>query len=574
MELTRTINSDKRYYLDETNIVNAASFLKTMRVFNDAKIRMYNALYNRDFLRKGPMAEQDLTSSQFLKPIYHLNDYYNAAIYTAASGQLSSQKELKKYYHTTITADLEARDQKIQTVQEELDKKRAVKNSLRIYAKEKRWVKPYPKCQLKIHGNKAIPFGNAEIPVDVYERKVEADIRKLKTRLALVKESRKRKAGKLKNNETLPPKRIVFGGRKLYSEKDASQLPELRCGAKASETWKTGFQEKRCSSMSLPGRHTSKYGNFLCKYDGKDLSVTCMDGTVTVFRDFRLSLYEDAFLKNFSCGSKERQSICYNFLLKRDRKGRQYLIVSVTMKLSSDENIYYGNGAVAMDINYDHFVLSELDETGKLMDIRLIPFDLVGKSTGQITSILGLAVEEAFNWCKEKDKRLIVEDIDMTVKLASRRYGNRTGNHHMTLFAYQRIARSIENQSLKTHIAFRKVNPAYTSQIGKILFMREYGISVHTAASYVIGLVGLNLYEKLSPDPRMLELLKDKEGNIPGCTETTYRALWSRINKAFAGIRKHCFYRQIPYDILAKKKRPSLKSLAAEMKVRYMPAYE
>ena len=37
MELSRTIDSDKRYYLDENTIENAASFLQTMRVFNDAK---------------------------------------------------------------------------------------------------------------------------------------------------------------------------------------------------------------------------------------------------------------------------------------------------------------------------------------------------------------------------------------------------------------------------------------------------------------------------------------------------------------------------------------------------------
>ena len=43
MELSRTINSDKRYYLDENTIENAASFLQTMRVFNDAKIDLYNA---------------------------------------------------------------------------------------------------------------------------------------------------------------------------------------------------------------------------------------------------------------------------------------------------------------------------------------------------------------------------------------------------------------------------------------------------------------------------------------------------------------------------------------------------
>ena len=42
---------------------------------------------------------------------------------------------MKKYYSTTITADLKTRDEKIQTIQEALDKKKAVKNSIRIYRK-------------------------------------------------------------------------------------------------------------------------------------------------------------------------------------------------------------------------------------------------------------------------------------------------------------------------------------------------------------------------------------------------------------------------------------------------------
>ena len=54
----------------------------------------------------------------------------------------------------------------------------------------------------------------------------------------------------------------------------------------ASNKWRQEFFEKRHQSMSLPGRYTSKYGNFLCKYDGKDLSVTCIDGSVTIFHDF------------------------------------------------------------------------------------------------------------------------------------------------------------------------------------------------------------------------------------------------------------------------------------------------
>ncbi|MEI3206408.1 MAG: hypothetical protein V8S84_01135 [Lachnospiraceae bacterium] len=546
MELSRTINSDKRYYLDENTIENAASFLQTMRVFNDAKIDLYNALYDQKYLVSGPLI--DHAYPVFLKEKYKTNDYYNAAIYLAASGSISSQKELKKYYSTTITADLKTRDEKIQTIQEALDKKKAVKNSIRIYRKDGRWVTPYPRCQLKVKGLTIVLFNKTIVKLDEYERSVEADIRKLKTRLALVTEARRRKEKKLENIKNLPPERIVFGGKKLYSEKDTvgitKSAEDNKTSQKALKEWKQEFFEKRHQSMALPGRHTSKYGNFLCKYDGKDLSVACIDGTTTVFHDFKLPRYNEAFQNNFTCKPEDRQSLCYNFTVKRDRKNRQYIIVSVTMKLQAYENSYYGNGAISMDINYDHFALAEINETGKLLDQKLIRFDLVKKSTGQITNILGTAVKEVFNWCAEKDKRLIVEDIDLTIKLASRKYGNRKGNHHMTLFAYQRIASSIENQSLRREIAFCKIDPAYTSQMGKFLFMRRYGMSIHQAAAYTIGLVGMSLYDKLTPDLRMLNLLKTKEGIVPEFSQETYKTIWARITKIFSGIQKHFFYRK------------------------------
>ena len=100
-------------------------------------------------------------------------------------------------------------------------------------------------------------------------------------------------------------------------------------------------------------------------------------------------------------------------------------------------------------------------------DQKLIRFDLMNKSTGQVTNILGAAVKDIFDWCAEKDKRLIVEDIDLTIKLASRKYGNRKGNHHMTLFAYQRIASSIENQSLNEKLPFARLIRLYQSN-GKV----------------------------------------------------------------------------------------------------------
>ena len=39
-------------------------------------------------------------------------------------------------------------------------------------------------------------------------------------------------------------------------------------------------------------------------------------------------------------------------------------------------------------------------------------------------------------------------------------------------------------------IAVFEVNPAYTSQIGKMKYMKRFGISIHEAASFAYLLVG------------------------------------------------------------------------------------
>lgn len=564
MELTRTINSDKRYYLDEHNVENADAFISTMRVFNDAKIQLYNALYDQKYFNKGPLAEQKY--SAFLKDKFGMPAYYSRAINSVASGQLSSQGELQKLRAKTLEADIENRKKKIAELEDTLTKKRAVKESIRTYAKTGKWVKPYPSSRVRVQGDRIFFPNGFFLPLDTYEYTIEGGIRALKTRLVLVKEACKVKEQRLKNNAELPPKRIVFGSRKLYATKDTKDIAE---NAEMKEKWKHNFQEKRYSSITLPGRHDSKYCNFLCKYENNELRVTCIDGTVTTFKNFTLPYYMDEFAQKFPMPAAEREAVCYNFTLHRDKKDRLYIIVSVTMKLQTYENTFYGNGAIGLDINWDHFALSEVNEKGDLLDSKIIRFNLLKKSTGQNTNILGRAVKEVFDWCTEKNKRLVVEDIDLTIKLASRKYGSRTGNHHMTLFAYRRILLSIENQSLKRQIAFRKINPAYTSQMGKFLFMRKYGISVHAAASYTIALVGLGLYDMLAPDEQMLALIKDANGNDVPFTAETCISIWKKISIAFAKVKKHNFYREVPYDVLTTKKRPSLKSLAAEMNVRY-----
>ncbi len=55
----------------------------------------------------------------------------------------------------------------------------------------------------------------------------------------------------------------------------------------------------------------------------------------------------------------------------------------------------------------------------------------------------------------------------------------------------------LAGQAFQNDIAIKKVDPAYTSFLGRIKYMRVLGISVHEAASYVIGRRAMGYTERL-----------------------------------------------------------------------------
>lgn len=559
MEITRTVNSGLRYYLDEDTIVNHESIIDTITRFNDMKIALYNAMYDMRFLQTGPLCDQ--TYSSWLKETYGTNDYYNCAIYAYANGALASQKELKKLYLKGMERDLAARDAKIKTVQEQLDKKLAVKASLKTYITEHHWIIPYRHCQISVSGKNVKLPGNKVILVDTYERRVEADIRRLKTRLALLKESRKRVASKKDAMKDHDPRRIVFGSKKRYRQKDSGKIDMTR--------WKRDFFNARHSSMSLPGRHTSKDCNFLAAMRGTDLIVKCMDGKETIFKDFHLPRYQDVFEDMLSASSAERRPVCYNFQILCDKDGRKYLIVSVTLIL---ENRYCNesleDGCIAIDLNYDHVAVSNLDKDGKRVGGIMFYFNPEAKTNGQISEDIGRMMAKVGRYCTDHKKPLVMEDLDTTISKNGLRYGLAKRNRHASIFAYRKMTACIENQSYKQSFDIIRIDPVYTSQMGKFLFMRKFGLSVHVAASYAIGLKGMERIDLLKPDQRLIDLLpkatKDKATNATEIKDII--PAWKKLTDTFRGIRPHFFYRQLPYEILDHKKRPSLASLATEMK--------
>ena len=558
LKIAKTVNCSMRYYLDEDMMTNTDSFMDTIKIFNLAKIDLYNQKYEERYNNNGVLTA--IKPHQFLKNKYNVNAYYQASINSAADGQISSQKELRKFYKSSFKQDVASRENEIKTAQTELDKKQDIKNSIVNYIKTGRWVKPYPRCRVKVCGsNVQAPGIKDKMSIDEYERKTEARIRVLKNKLSHLEYGLKRKQQKIDNIDTLPPQRIIFGSRKLFSKKDEAEIDMTE--------WQDEFAFKRMSSMPLSGRHDAKYCNFLCRYIDGNLHLTNIDGTETVFKYFKLSRLNDEYLKFFSTSRAERKPLCYNFSLKKDQHGRIYVIVSVTMVLENPYvNYSTDEGCVAIDLNYDHVALADINAKGNLIDSQVIHFNIYNKSNGAVTDTIGRAMSEVGAYVEARCKPLIMENINTSKSKHGMRYGNSLRNQKASMFAYHKMTACLFNQAYKRGFDILQVNPAYTSQMGRFLYMKQYGMSVHQAAAYCIGLKGLDMTDKLKPDKRLLELLPQSlaDGMNQGHAELC--KIWRVISTPFNGVQNRFFYIGIPYDILKERQRPSIRTLSNEMR--------
>ena len=178
---------------------------------------------------------------------------------------------------------------------------------------------------------------------------------------------------------------------------------------------------------------------------------------------------------------------------------------------------------------------------GQLVSSFSLDFDIYNKTSGQITKIIETEAIELVNIALNRNKPIAIEKLDTTTSKASNRYGNKKANFKMSMFAYNKMISAIKSRAEKMGIAVFEVNPAYTSQIGKMKYMKRFGISIHEAASFVIARRAMGFKEKLPPV--LSSLLPEK---IVG---THHWVQWKYVTKMLKEIRTHSFYLSELFDI-------------------------
>ena len=328
---------------------------------------------------------------------------------------------------------------------------------------------------------------------------LDPKIRRLKSRIRFLENRAEKLEHRLKRAKEHSS--VCFGSKALFKKRDTVYKDD-------HEAWKRRFDKRRYSAMTVSGRSDSVNGNYVFRYDPetRSLTYTSMDGKKVVFPDV-LFHYGQKLLDNYvKYQAKHKDSpIAWSveetggsFLIKcmldRDFDARNEKGFPLRL------NDYYGDGCVGMDANVDCFALSETDLHGNLLRHKIVRFNLDGLSSGEAEQELSRALDDVFAFCIECKKPLGAEDL---ADVASKNiYGSKRLNRVLSSFAHTKIRELLLSKSWKYSVAVTFVNPAYTSQIGKIKYMARYGLSIHESAALAIARRAMGLNDRLPKDLR------------------------------------------------------------------------
>ncbi|SDN20491.1 IS200/IS605 family accessory protein TnpB-related protein [Bacillus sp. OK048] len=254
----------------------------------------------------------------------------------------------------------------------------------------------------------------------------------------------------------------------------------------------------------------------------------------------------------------------YSIELKR-KNGRVYVHITYDEDvhgsvLNWNEKIQ-SDVVAGIDVNVDRVSVSILTKQGNLLESKTFYcHEMEYVKSNRRSNISGELAKNIVQYLLSWNVgEMALEDI----KLKQDHDTNKLFNRRVHSFAKTKIQKALISRGLRYGFKIKKVNPAYTSVIGRFKYSEKYGLSVHEAASFVIGRRGLGLDEKITQEllnhlrtmvkPKLISILgsmeesekRSKKGiqrrryigmllkNIETFKENHRWKLWNVIHKTF-----------------------------------------
>ncbi len=507
-----------------------------LRVFNQAKHFSFQLQVKE---KRSKQSKRKESMHLTVKNKYSFNDYYANSVVQEANALFSSQEELKKMYIQNKKEQINSIKKKIKSTKSRLTVLQKIKDS---------FVKGKPKFNKSSREQQKGNYFVVEFKkqTNIYYHAYQFEHEYLDKEITFLKAKLGRLNFKLdrfnKQRHSLETgvKSVVFGGKKLF--KHQHTLEQYKDN---HPLWKQKFHQQRYKEMLISGRKDAKDGNFVFHYDPDThaLSFQTPNG---------VSMEINNLL--FPYGQKEvneaieLQNTCNKKLAGKpiswviEDHGDYYIfkcIVDVPENPST--NYSKSTGVIGVDLNYDHIAWSNINRIGQYIKSGILPFSLEGKTGGQITKMIEVEAIALVDIAVKANKPIALEKLNTTKSKVSNAYGHKKATLKMSMFAYNKLISAIKSRADKMGVAVFEVNPAYTSQIGKMKYMKRFGISIHEAASFVIARRAMGFKEKLPP--MLHSLVPEKKLGLH------HWAQWESVSTILKDMRTCTYYQSELFDV-------------------------
>ena len=307
------------------------------------------------------------------------------------------------------------------------------------------------------------------------------------------------------------PKKLVFGSREIFE-----QLKKKHLAGKRRDELRQKWEERRYGILYSRG-DKSKAGNLNLRLVNLNnqwgLRINLGNGEYVWARVVRSAKRKAdkwiGFISNLEHAGKTSDWFPYTVRLKL-KDGKIYAQFSREEKFP-EVTITKDNGVIGIDINaYPfHLALVHTAKDGNLEKYERISLDqLLEGDSEKRTYLSWQTAHQVAEIAKRERKALVVENLEKLPK-GKRGDGLPKLRQKLQKWIYKALLQKIEIVARRNGIQVIKVNPAYTSIIGKLKYAPLYNIDKDTAGAYVIARRGLGFKERLPKNYK--ELLKDTE---------------------------------------------------------------
>jgi IS605 OrfB family transposase len=436
--------------------------------------------------------------------------------YASLQGKLKSAKELAKLNAVELAEKIDRKQKQIDKKTKDLGKRRTeltkaldqfVKLEIKVLSLKVKLSTAKPARQAKALQRYKSELGKLHSTRDKICG-LRAQIDRLKADLHQHKryvENLRPKFRRAKNRADNPT--ICFGTKKLFK----AQFNLAANGFASHAEWLTAWQAARSSTFIIEGLASDPEGNEFAKLSRQengtfDLALRLPEALKELADQTKVILKKQFHLLHiggltFQHNVKELQKALAGNAPVSVRFHRDETSWRVIVGFGQETAVVredYSSGIIGVDLNAGFVSVARTDRHGNVVETFDIPMVTHGKSEGQSKTIVEQVAANIIAYAKVHELPVVTEKLDFASK--KKQLKDKGGPRYarmLSSFVYSAFDAALASACARSGIYHARVNPAYTSIIGRTKFAARYGLTVHAAAALAIARRALKLSERL-----------------------------------------------------------------------------